>query len=254
MPIVLGIQWPMRATIYPTPRIIFSIFIMKKIIITGHKGIIGTVLTNGLSKLSHEYEIKGLDLPETDMTDFDMVKAAIAGSDAVIHLAWDTTSERIGSGRMDPANSQMFFNVYRAALDLERNRPRVIMASSVHADEFRNHETAALLSPHDLPIPNGPYGASKVHMEALGRYFATQGLEVVCIRFGGVSPTNDCWKGPKDELVYLHHEDCISLIKTILEAPVVPNNFAILYGISDNAGRIHDISNPFGWVPEHGLR
>ncbi len=224
---------------------------MKKIIITGGKGKIGTVLINGLSS---KYEIIGLDLPETDMTDFNAVKAAIAGCDAIIHLAWDTTMERVGSGRMDPANSQMFFNVYRAALDQGDHRPRVIMASSVHADEFRDHKKPGLLSPHDLPIPNGPYGASKVHMEALGRYFGTQGLEVICIRFGGVSSTNEPLNGPKDELVYLHHADCISLIEAILEAPAVPENFAILYGISDNAGRIHDIGNPFGWVPKYGIR
>jgi hypothetical protein len=91
----------------------------------------------------------------------------------------------------------------------------------------------------------------KVGMEALGRYFASQGLEVVCIRFGGVNPKNIPAENPTYErAVWLSHRDCASLIDSILKADTIPNNFVIVYGVSNNPERIHDIVNPFGWMPQ----
>lgn len=49
--------------------------------------------------------------------------------------------------------------------------------------------------------------------------------------------------------VWLSHSDCVSLIEKCLQADKIPENFAIIYGISNNSGKIHDISNPVGWVP-----
>ena len=34
-----------------------------------------------------------------------------------------------------------------------------------------------------------------------------------------------------------------------IEAPVVPGRFAVLYAVSDNPKRHHDLENPFGWQP-----
>lgn len=144
----------------------------------------------------------------------------------------------------------MTYNVYKAAI--KTRVPRVIMASSVHADNFYNWKGPELLSPYRIPIPDSPYGANKVFMESLGRYYATKGLEVVCIRFGGVQG-----KPPLDDyekLVWLSHRDCTELLRRCIEAESIPNNFLIIYGISDNANRIHDYSNPLGWAPQDGVR
>lgn len=87
-------------------------------------------------------------------------------------------------------------------------------------------------------------------MEALGRYYATWGLEVICVRFGGVNPAN---KPPKnafwENAVWLSHEDCIAMMDACIKADSVPNNFAVFYAVSNNKDKIHDTSNTFGWEP-----
>jgi uronate dehydrogenase len=126
------------------------------------------------------------------------------------------------------------------------------MASSIHADNFYDWIGPGLMLTNQKPNPPSLYGEDKVSMEELGKDFAAKGIEVVCVRFGGINPAN---KPPRADLsrdmaTWLSKKDCVALIRSILKAPKVLNNFAIVYGISDNAGRIHDISNPFGWSPK----
>ena len=220
---------------------------MKKIVITGANGTIGTVLRNGLN----EYHLTSLVRPQIDVRNIHYVSRAIQGQDVIVHLAWDTKLDNMGSECINPDNSEMFHNIYKSAV--EQRVKRVIMASSVHADNFYNWKDPELLSSNRIPVPDTPYGAHKVFMESLGRYYATRGLEVVCIRFGAVNKQNkphptDIW----ERKVFFDHADCIGLIDAIISAARIPNNFAIVYGISDNKGRIHDISNPFGWKPTKG--
>ncbi len=217
----------------------------EKIIITGANGVIGQILQKGLE----DYQITGIDLPNGDVRQYETLANVASGHSAIIHLAWDTETDNFLSEKINPENSQMFFNVYKAAL--EHQIPRVIVASSVHADRFYEWKGSEYMSPYQLPNPDSPYGAHKVFMESLGRYFASKGLEIVCIRFGGITPAN---KANKDHLVeraaFLSQRDGVALMKSILEAESVPNNFAIVYGVSNSDNRIHDIINPFGWVPK----
>ncbi len=216
----------------------------KRIIITGSNGVIGNVLKKGLS----DFDILGLDLPHHDISRLETLSNAIDGHDAIIHLAWNTQRDENYSIDINPLNAKMFSNVYKAALDIGVRR--VIVASSVHADDFYNHAGPELLSPHSMPTPTSPYGADKVFMETMGRHFASRGLEVVCIRFGGVFAENTVNRGGEREHdVFLDHADCVSLVRTILEAEKIPGNFSIVYAVSDNEGRVHDVSNPFGWRP-----
>jgi uronate dehydrogenase len=223
---------------------------MKRIAITGGRGVIGTVLANGL----RDHDITVLHRPECDPKRFDDLIREFPGHDAVIHLAWDTKIEhgldRLSeSGKISPDNSLMTYNVYEAAIACQV--PRVIMASSVHADRYCRWNRPELMSPHRLPEPNDPYGASKDFMEALGRYYAEKGLEVICIRFGGVNQED---KPIRDDPIYMavwfSHRDCVSLVRACIEASSIPNNYAIIYGISNNRTRFHDYSNPFGWKPQ----
>lgn len=218
----------------------------EKIIITGANGVIGQILKSGLGE---EYQITGLDLPDGDVRSYETLADVASGHSAIIHLAWDTKTDNFLSEKINPENSQMFFNVYQVAL--EHKVPRVIIASSVHADRFYEWKGPGYMSPYQLPNPDSPYGAHKVFMESLGRWFSSKGLGVVCIRFGGITPAN---KANKDHLperaVFLSQRDVLSLIRSILNAQSVPNNFAIVYGVSKSENRIHDITNPFGWIPQ----
>jgi len=217
----------------------------EKIAITGSNGTIGSVLKEGLK----EYQITSIDLPENDVRDYEKLLEVIPHHSAIVHLAWDTNTDNFKSEKINPENATMFYNVYKAAI--EAGIPRVIMASSVHADRFYEWKGPDYMSPDRTPIPDSPYGAHKVFMETSGRYYAIKGLEVVCIRFGGVNPQNKPPIDPPEErAVWFSHGDCVSLVRTVLEAQTIPNNFLILYGVSNNKNRLHDISNPFNWTPK----
>lgn len=214
----------------------------EKIAITGSKGTIGTVLTKGLSP---EFEITELSLPEVDVRSIEQVKEKLQGNFAVIHLAWNSKTENHVNNEIDPDCAKMFLNVYKAAVEVKV--PRVIMASSVHADTFIGWSRPGLLSVDHPPIPDSLYGADKLFMEACGRFYATKGLEVVCIRFGGVNPKNSPAGSeyPAEErAAWLSHNDLVSLIKAILEAPSIPNNFVLMYAVSDNHGRVMTFQIP----------
>jgi nucleoside-diphosphate-sugar epimerase len=147
-------------------------------------------------------------------------------------------------------------NIYRLAVKTKVKK--VIMASSVHADKFYDWKGPGLISPYRFPTPTSPYGASKLYIEALGRFFAQKyKLEVICIRLGWVNKQNaPIWIKGKSWLAktWLSHRDCIELFKRCIEAKKVPRNFVILYGVSDNKGRFHDLKNPFNWRPKDGWK
>lgn len=218
----------------------------ERVLITGSEGTIGHVLKQGLKD---SCQITSLDLPADDVRDYKKLLNTFPGHGAVIHLAWNTKRDNFQSGEIDPQDVEMFHNVFKAAL--QAGVPRVIMASSVHADRFDNWKSTEKMSPNKTPNPDSPYGALKVGMEAMGRYYAAKGLQVVCVRFGGVSPNNEpATEPPYERAVWFSHRDCVSLVKSILEADTIPDNFVVVYGVSNNPGRVHDIFNPFGWKPQ----
>lgn len=223
---------------------------MKKVLITGSSGVIGTVLKNGLP-----HETTDFDLPRHNVQDYKQLLEMARGHDVIVHLAWDSEHETWLSENLDPDNITQNFNIYQAAQ--EAGVKRVIIATSVHADKFAGRDPEApLLRPYTLPVPDSPYGASKCMMEALGRYYAdAKGLEVVCVRFGGVNRADRPPEQPYSERqVWFSHRDCVNLIQACIEFPELSGNYAIVYGISDNKDRLHALDNPFGWVPVDGAR
>jgi uronate dehydrogenase len=194
------------------------------------------------------------DLPESDARSLEQLTDAAMGHDALVHLAWNTTSENSGNGNIDFDNALMAFNAYRAAE--QASVRRVVMASSVHADAT-THPAEGLLVASAISTPGSPYGASKLFVEALGRYYADRGLEVVVVRFGGVDrrvSDRDFGIRSGPHPWWLSHADCVALVDACLTAPAVPGRYAAFYGVSDNERRVHDITNPFGWVPEPRAR
>ncbi len=220
----------------------------QKIVITGGKGVIGTVLRNGLK----DYSLKIIDLPDVDLRDCEQVAGCITGSDVIIHLAHNPTDHKVRenyrSGVYLPDNSLMAYNVYEAAL--ASGAHRVVMASSVHADNFYKWRGPGLLTTNTIPTPDSPYGADKIFIESLGRYYATKGLEVICIRFGGVRIDNKPPEGDQFEnKVWLYNDDCVSMIESCINSEKIQSNFELFYAVSNNEGIIHDTSNTIGWVP-----
>jgi len=234
---------------------------MLKVAITGAAGTIGTVLRKGLMPwhLLTLIDLRAIEGEETEIIDvaqdYSRLVQVLGGHDAVIHLAMDGRGGFKSDDNWVPENDKMIWNVYKACI--ETGVKKVIMASSIHTvapTAKREYPTQDdLISPYSLPNPDTPYGAMKVFMEALGKYFAyKRGLEVICIRFGGVNLADrpSMPDEPYYHTVWLSHGDCIGLVRACLKAQGV--TFVVVYGVSRS--QIFDMSNPFGWTPKEGGR
>ncbi len=215
---------------------------MNKIAITGSKGTIGTVL---YKQLASSRQVLGLDLPDVDITNYQKLMASIKGVDTIIHLAF---SPGLHANHLNPINVQLELSVLNAAVDAGIRR--VIIASSVHADNFLNHANQSLLSTPGSYQPTGAYGAHKLLAEEVTKFYANRyGIEGIAIRFGGVTTNNSVKTNHREPEVWLSHHDLTQAIEACIEAPSVPDNFNVFYAVSNNKNRIHDTKNPFGWVP-----
>lgn len=227
----------------------------KKIIITGSCGCIGTILKQGLDDF---FDLHLIDLKEEagkksyvlDISfQFNEMAEIFRGKETVVHLAWNFY-EDFPKETIDQNNKIMAENVYRTAI--ETGIKRVVIASSVHANDYSNAKERETVSPLDS-WPDSPYGASKVYIESLGQYYSRyHGLEVICVRFGGVNPENRVIfeEDINYDKVLLYKEDCVDLIRVCLEAESVPGRFQTLTAVSNNSGRVHSLNNFLDWQPK----
>lgn len=218
---------------------------MKKILITGAKGRIGTEV---LRELQDKYDFTAFDLPELDARNLDDLEDAIDGVDCIINLAWDTAVDNYKSGKLSIDNTKIFSNIYEIALKC--GVKRVVMASSVHAGEV-DSISSIFNSINKLTNPSSVYGAHKQFVEALGRHYAMRGLEVICLRFGGTCFSDSPDPDPKETHLWLSKKDLIALIDRCLKAPTLVENFILIPAISNNIETEKSFPvNLLGWEPE----
>lgn len=218
---------------------------MQQIAISGSAGIVGTALVKGLD--SSKFEIVELDLPNHDILDFQDLLESTKDCYAVVHCAWQAMNWR--TDEFSTNDIQMTYNVFRAAK--ENKLTKVIMASSNHANRYDNRDGSNKLSVDVTPIPDSPYGAAKVFMEALGRYYSKNGLQIVCARIGNLN-AEDKPKPLSEENPqrWLSKNDWIGLVTRVLEIKEIPNNFVLLNAVSKSKNNDFDWSNPLGWEPK----
>ena len=121
-----------------------------------------------------------------DVTDLDAVRAAVAGHDAVIHLAAIDLGVKTTPERYFGVNVMGAWNVLQAAT--EAGIRKVVIVSSVAASGLTEMRPDHL--PQYLPVdeshPRAPvhaYGVSKLVIEDVAEAFARRGdIEVVCLR------------------------------------------------------------------------
>ena len=208
---------------------------MKRILITGAAGKIGSALREGLRgryPLLRLTDIAPLDpaqageeIVHADLSDLAALEAAMRDIDCLVHLGavpgedtWD---------KILPNNVIGTWNVFEAAR--RQGVRRVVYASSHHAVGF--YRRARVIDQNVVPRPDGVYGVSKVFGEAVGRLFADKhGLSVACLRIGAFRDT------PADRRmlhVWLSPRDAVQLVGCCIDAP--DYNFIVVYGVSDNA-------------------
>jgi nucleoside-diphosphate-sugar epimerase len=241
---------------------------MKRVLITGASGVIGTLMRE---RLGAQYEFVSLmhrpgDFPSHvgDIADFDAIRPAFEGVEAVVHLA-AVPKVLAPWAEIEPTNVAGTRNVYEAAK--QAGVKQVIFASSNHA--VAGHEVAIgpglyrlddtrMLNEHVQIRPDSYYGTSKAFGEALGRQYADfDGLRVISLRIGWVLPHDDPRQAnftgesrPKlnEEnararlrAIWLSHRDCAHLIDVCLKADHI--HYGIYYGISNNPRQFHDLTN-----------
>ena len=227
-----------------------------RVLLTGAHGRVGTAVVN---HLADDYEWTLLDRedhPEretvvADVFDRGAVEDAVAGQDAVVHLAADPGDPGTWESVHDN-NLVGCYNVLDAAS--EAGVERVVFASTNHVhgawQDFHEEElfSGEVVLDDATPVrPDGLYAASKVFGEALCRYYvdyAEAPERAYAIRIGGVhDPDFDrptpSRHGPSG---WLSRRDCAHLVDRCLRAD--GPEFAIFNGVSDNADRYYDLDYP----------
>jgi NAD+ dependent glucose-6-phosphate dehydrogenase len=226
----------------------------KRVLITGAAGRIGSSLAESLRD---RYDLRVLynrtiperppvdDVHVADVSDYAALAPALAGVDAVVHMAADPSPRATWESVRDK-NIAGTYNVYEAAR--AAGCRKVVFASTNHVmgmyDRDRQWPIYA-----DQPVrPDSLYGVSKAFGETLGRYYADQhGLSVICLRIGWFLTE------PRDEIglwMWLSPRDCAQVVWRSIESPLP---YGVFYAISRNSRRHWDITETIerlGYRPE----
>ncbi len=168
-----------------------------RIVVTGGAGKLGQAVVEELRQSGHDVLIfdrvrpqqsDGCRLLIGDIVDLGQVYGALAGSEAVIHLAAIPTHGIVSNEETFRINTMGAFNVHEAAWRLGIRR--VVMMSSEAVLGWAPGSYQRLLLPRYLPIDeNHPcgaqdcYGLSKIASEAIAAsYAAKSDMELVVLR------------------------------------------------------------------------
>lgn len=236
----------------------------KKVLMTGHAGLIGRVVSDSLSE---KYDFSYLDRQKVNDSDFiadiskeiDKILPAFENQEVVVHLAGDSHRDDPWEN-IFPNNIVGTYNVFEAARIA--GVKRIVFASSVRATDMNQLDEipagfrggwkelwdrfsktpSKILEPEDPVRPYNIYGVSKVFGEALGRYYSDRfGISVICLRIGGFQD-NDMPSYEYIRRVWLSWRDGISGFDKAISAPENVK-FGIFYLTSNNKQNVYDLSN-----------
>ncbi len=215
---------------------------MKKLVLTGAAGRLGSYLREPLTKMCET--LVSTDLAEdigtlypgesyvkADLADLNAVADILKDADMVIHfgaIADEAPWEDILHSNIIGA-----YNVWEAA---HRNGvKRVVYASSVHAvGMHKKTDTIGLDAPHR---PDTYYGLAKCFAEDLASlYWEKRGIEAVCLRIFSCAPATNA----RSIGTWLSYDDMVHLVERSIDSPVV--GFTVVYGISNNDRAVVDNS------------
>lgn len=207
---------------------------MKKLVLTGAAGRLGSYLREPLSKMCDELvstdlvdDIGTLYPGETyakgDLASLDDMMRVLEGADMVVHMG-----AYADEGPFDKLLGPNFigaYNIWEAAY--QHGLKRVVYASSIHAVGM--HPKNEFIDTNVRHRPDTFYGLAKCFAEDLGSmYWDKRGLESVHMRILSCAQvTNARALGS-----WLSYDDLIQLVQRSIETPVT--GFSIVYGVSKN--------------------
>lgn len=175
---------------------------MKKIIVTGGTGKAGRAAIKELEE--HGYIVRNVDRAGNsvpgdpsflyaDLSDYGQTVDAMAGYDAVVHLAAIPAPDMYTDAETFHNNTSSTYNVFRAAVTL--GMERVVWASSETVlglpfdDELPDY---APIDEHQTPYPESSYSLSKLVSEEMARQFNRRfAIPFVGLRISNIMEEHD---------------------------------------------------------------
>ena len=207
---------------------------MKKLVLTGAAGRLGSYLREPLSKMCQElvstdivddigklYE--GESYAKADVAVYDQIAPLLESADMVVHFG-AIVDEKPFEELLGP-NFVGSYNVWEAAY--QHGLQRVVYASSIHAvGMHKKSDFIGIDAPHK---PDTFYGLAKCFSEDLASmYWDKRGLEAVCLRILSCAQVNNT----RALGSWLSYDDLIQLVTRAIDTPSV--GFSVVYGVSNN--------------------
>lgn len=207
---------------------------MKKLVLTGAAGRLGSYLREPLSKMCEE--LISTDLAEkldptypgetyikADLQDLDAMVQLLAGADMVVHFG--AIGDEAPFETLLGPNFIGAYNIWEAAY--RNGLRRVVYASSIHAvGMHKKTDFIGIDAPHR---PDTFYGLAKCFAEDLASlYWDKRGLESVCMRILSCAQVSN----PRAVGTWLSYDDLIQLVQRSIDTPVT--EFSVVYGVSQN--------------------
>jgi len=234
---------------------------VRTVLITGASGNLGRKLRDAWADAydlvlidrhapADDPEVVVADLSEPDEAWFEHFH----GVDTVIHLAANP-NEFAAWEDLEKPNLDALCNVFHAAA--LAGVDRIIFASSNHAMGDYRELGDMPITPDLPPKPDGPYGATKLMGERLGRSLGRAfDITFIALRLGWVQPganrpdtLPDAWS----RSLWLSNNDLIRLFDAAVEAELGDRLFVVVNGMSNNRGMRWDIGTTaelLGFSPE----
>lgn len=207
---------------------------MKKIVLTGAAGRLGSYLREPLSKMADT--LVSTDLAEdigklymgesytqANLESLDEMMAVLKDADMVVHFG--AYGDEAPFEQLLGPNFVGAYNIWEAAY--RNGVRRVVYASSVHAVGMHSRTAGiGLDAPHK---PDTFYGLAKCFTEDLASmYWDKRGVESVCMRIFSCAQVNNA----RALGTWLSYDDLIHLVEQSVNTPTT--GFTVVYGISNN--------------------
>lgn len=207
---------------------------MKKIVLTGAAGRLGSYLREPLSKMADTLissdlgdDIGKLYDGETyhraDLTKYDDIHALLKGADMVVHFG--AVGDEAPFETILGPNIIGAYNIWEAAY--QNGVRRVVYASSIHAVGM--HPKTDFIGVDAAHRPDTFYGLAKCFAEDLASlYWDKRKIEAVCLRILSCAQVTSA----RAVGSWLSYDDLIRLVERAISTPVT--GFSVIYGVSNN--------------------
>ena len=207
---------------------------MKKIVLTGAAGRLGSYLREPLLRMCDELLLTdiapeigtlhpGERYVQADLASMEQINPLLEAADMVVHFG--AIVDEAPFEKLWGPNFVGSYNIWEAAR--QHGVRRVVYASSIHAVGMHpKTERIGIDAPH---APDGFYGLAKCFTEDLGRmYWEKCSIESVHLRILSCAQVTS----PRALGSWLSYDDMIQLVTRAIDTPVT--GFSVIYGVSNN--------------------